>query len=71
MHSGDYFTSKASNGDWIDKPRKPLTGGPDMKRMHLLISKLANVTKQASMELIKIKNRMSQMYFKLCPCLNS
>ena len=31
----DYFTSKASNGDWIDKPRKLSSDGPNMKRMHL------------------------------------
>ena len=31
----DYFTSKASNGVWVDKPRKLSTGGPNMKRMHL------------------------------------
>ena len=31
----DYFTNKASNGDWIDKPGKLSTGGPNMKGMHL------------------------------------
>ena len=31
----DYLTSKASNGDWIDKPGKLSTGNPNMKRMHL------------------------------------
>ena len=30
----DYFTSKASDGDWIDKPRKLSTGGPNINRMH-------------------------------------